>query len=161
MTANGRREIGLILLHPLPFDGSIWSGFMDLVPGATYAPTLYQCGGQLKDWAVEALRCFSEEQLIVVGSSIGGSCALEMANLAPDRVIGLGLIGAKASCNPNPEFRKSAVQLLRERGFDPAWERYWRPLFDEKASEVALEKAYEIGYKNATQELEIAFGKSA
>jgi pimeloyl-ACP methyl ester carboxylesterase len=138
------QKIGLILLHPLPFDGSIWSGFMDLLPGATYAPTLYQCGDQLTDWAKEALRCVSEERLIVVGSSIGGSCALEIANLAPDRVIGLGLIGSKASCTPNHEFRKSAVRVLLEQGFDTAWTRYWRPLFDDMTSDEIIKNAHKI-----------------
>jgi pimeloyl-ACP methyl ester carboxylesterase len=138
------KRLGLVLLHALPLNGSMWSDFMDIIPGATYAPTLYGCGDQLTDWAEEALCHVQEERLIVVGSSIGGSCALEMAIQAPDRVIGIGLIGAKASCNPNPEFRRSVVDLLREQGFEAAWNRYWRPLFNETVDAEVIERAYQI-----------------
>lgn len=38
----------LLLLHALPLDGSMWAAQLDLLPNATYAPTLYGLGIALK-----------------------------------------------------------------------------------------------------------------
>ncbi|MBX4910893.1 MULTISPECIES: hypothetical protein [Rhizobium] len=34
-------KLELLLLHALPLDGTMWAEQMELLPGATYAPTLY------------------------------------------------------------------------------------------------------------------------
>ena len=87
----------LLLLHALPLDGSMWAAQLKLLPGATYAPTLYGFGDCVQDWAAEGLKLPMGNKLIVVGCSVGGSCALEVAALAPDRVAGLIIIGTKAA----------------------------------------------------------------
>jgi pimeloyl-ACP methyl ester carboxylesterase len=71
--------------------------------------------------------------LIVVGNSIGGSCALEMAALALERIAALVLIGAKAGHRRDPELRSEAIELLGNSGVEAAWERYWNPLISPSA----------------------------
>jgi pimeloyl-ACP methyl ester carboxylesterase len=47
------------------------------------------------------LRLAKGDRLIVVGCSVGGSCALELAVAAPDRIAALVLIGTKAERRPD------------------------------------------------------------
>ena len=134
----------LLLLHPLPLDGSVWSpSFWDLADNVV-APTLYSAGPSLTEWARAALRSVGGEDLFVIGNSVGGSCALEVANLARDRVRGVILIGAKAGIRPEPAFRDEAVRLLRHEGIDAAWHRYWAPLFAREADPVVVDRARSI-----------------
>ncbi|MGR9431330.1 alpha/beta fold hydrolase [Rhizobium leguminosarum] len=81
---------------------------MELLPGATYAPTLYSFGDRIESWAEKALALTTAKRLVVVGCSVGGSCALEVAALAPDRVAALVLIGKDGSTRQSayyPELR--------------------------------------------------------
>ncbi len=110
----------LLLLHALPLDGSMWAGQAELLPGATYAPTLYSLGDRIETWAAEALKLTKGNRLIVVGCSVGGSCALEIAAIAPDRVAALVLIGTKANHRPDPAFHASALETLRKDGLETA-----------------------------------------
>ena len=48
-------RLGLLFLHALPFDGSMWAGQMDLLPGASIAPTLYGLGDTVEEWAAAVL----------------------------------------------------------------------------------------------------------
>ena len=100
--------LGLLLLHALPLDGSMWAGQMDLLPESTYAPTLYGFGNTVEAWANEVLQLATNDRLIVVGCSVGGSCALEVAVTAPERVAALVLIGTKAKHDPDPALHASA-----------------------------------------------------
>ena len=102
---------------------------MDLLPGVTLAPNLYDLGETLQEWAASVLALTNDDQLIVVGCSIGGSCALEVAGLAPDRVAALVLVGAKAGHRPQPEIHDDAIRILRDDGFDALWECVYAPLF--------------------------------
>jgi pimeloyl-ACP methyl ester carboxylesterase len=123
------QELGLLLLHALPLDGSMWASQMDLLPGAVWAPTLYGLGDSIEAWAAAVLQQVPCERLIVAGCSVGGSCALEVAALAPERVAALVLIGAKAGHRPEPALRDTALALLQGEGVEAAWARYWAPLF--------------------------------
>ena len=38
----------LLFLHALPLDGSMWAGQMELLPGASFAPTLYGMGDSVE-----------------------------------------------------------------------------------------------------------------
>lgn len=62
----------------------MWANQMDLVPDKTIAPTLYKFGDSIEEWAAKALQLAKSDRLIVVGCSVGGSCALEMAIAAPE-----------------------------------------------------------------------------
>lgn len=131
----------LLLLHALPLDGSMWASQLDLLPGATYAPTLYGFGDGVEDWAAEALKLPAGNKLIVVGCSVGGSCALEVAALAPDRVAGLILIGTKAARRVDSRVDTTYADDLQRIGLEAAWQEWWRPAFSSSASPAIIAEA--------------------
>jgi pimeloyl-ACP methyl ester carboxylesterase len=134
-------ELGVLFLHALPLDGTMWADFMDLIPGGCFAPALYEYGDSIENWASMALEATPAKRLVVVGCSVGGSCALEVAALAPDRVAALVLIGCKAGHNPDPELRHSAVSVINKQGIEKAWDKYWAPLFAKTADTAVIAKA--------------------
>jgi pimeloyl-ACP methyl ester carboxylesterase len=92
------KKLELLLLHALPLDGSMWSAQNQLLPGSTYAPTLYPFGDSIEAWAAAALNIAKGDRLVVVGCSVGGSCALEVAAIAPDRVAALASARPSTPC---------------------------------------------------------------
>ncbi len=139
------RVMQLVLLHALPLDARMWANEIQLLPAATMAPTLYSFGESIGDWAeaVLDLAC-DEDGLVVVGSSVGGSCALEIARQAPSRVKAIVLIGAKAGVRPDPSFRDEAIRTLREEGMEGAWPKYWAGLFGTNADPGVVDSARRI-----------------
>ncbi|MGZ6242430.1 MAG: alpha/beta fold hydrolase [Candidatus Binataceae bacterium] len=134
----------LLFLHALPLDGSMWAGQKQLLPGSTYAPTLYPFGDSIEEWAAAALKSAKGDRLIVVGCSVGGSCALEVAVAAPDRVAALVLIGTKAAHRPDPALHASALETLQEKGLEEAWNVFWAPLFSRSADSQVIGDAKQI-----------------
>lgn len=126
---------------------------MHLLPGSTHAPTLYSLGDSIEAWAVEALKSVRGNRLIVVGCSIGGSCALEIAALAPERIAALVLIGTKARHRPEPALHVSVLELLRDEGLEAAWDAYWAPLFSRSASLQAIDAARTITLRQQLQDV--------
>lgn len=118
----------LVLLHALPLDARMWDAVREGCPNSC-VPTLYGLGPSVRDWATAVLSECGSDELLVVGSSIGGSCAFEMARAAPNQVRGVILVGAKASVRRDRRARDGAIQLLRGDGVSAAWDRYWAPLF--------------------------------
>ncbi|HEV7758841.1 MAG TPA: alpha/beta fold hydrolase, partial [Acidimicrobiales bacterium] len=100
----------VVLLHALPFDGRMWRAERDLLGSEALAPSLYRFGARLEDWAQGVLDLVGGEPLVVVGCSVGGSCALEIARAPPDQVAGIVLVGAKAGVRPDPALRDRAVR---------------------------------------------------
>lgn len=137
----------LLLLHPLPLDGSIFSDDLRSLVDDCVAPTLYSQGDDLAAWALAALDAVGDGPVVVVGNSIGGSCAIEVTMLAPSKVKGLVLCGAKAGHRPEPDLRDEAIDVLERQGIDVAWERYWRPLFAPDASADVVENAWRTAKK--------------
>ena len=122
--------VEVVLLHPLPFDGAIWRPIeADLDPVVVNTPTIYALGESLHGVAGAVLDLVTGRRLIVVGNSIGGSVALEMAAAAPNRVEHLVLIGTKAGHRPEPDYRDRALRLLATNGIGALWEEIWEPLF--------------------------------
>src|SRR5262245_14436771 len=142
MTA--REQLELLFLHALPLDGSMWAGQKPLMPGSTHTPTLYSLGDSIEAWAAAALNLTKGDRLIVVGCSVGGSCALELAVAAPDRVAALVLIGTKAGHRPDPALHASALETLQEKGLDEAWKVFWPPLFSRSSNRRAIDDAKRI-----------------
>lgn len=142
----------LVLLHALPFDGRMWD-----TTCATFAdamvPTLYGLGDSVHEWATAILGECQGEELLVVGSSVGGSCALEMARAAPQQVRGVVLVGAKASVRHDPRSRDEAVRVLRADGIDAAWRRYWAPLFSANAQPETVAAARNIAVEQDVDNL--------
>jgi pimeloyl-ACP methyl ester carboxylesterase len=133
-----------VLLHPLPLDGSIWPAELWELADEVFAPTLYSVGRSLSAWGADVVEAMPVGACLLVGNSVGGSCALEVANLASERVAGLVLIGAKAGVRPDPAFRDEAVRVLRDEGIGAAWDRYWAPLFAPDADVAVVERAKAI-----------------
>lgn len=143
----------ILFLHALPLDGTMWRFQQGLFDVPSYAPSLYQSGARLGDWAASALGQVKEEKVVIVGNSIGGSCALEIAAAAPERVTAMVLCGTKADCNPNPAFMEEALALMAADGPQAAWERYWRPLFAPGSAANTLDVAQQIFSKRTNAEL--------
>ncbi len=119
----------LVFLHALPFDGSMWNDSTDVLATKTVAPNLFDLGESIEGWASAVLDLVGPEELIVVGCSVGGACALEVALAAPEQVAGIVLVGAKAEVNPDPVLRDEAIRMLETQGMAAAWRKYWLPLF--------------------------------
>ncbi|MFG1358865.1 alpha/beta fold hydrolase [Xanthobacter pseudotagetidis] len=139
---GARRDIGLLFLHALPLDGTMWDGQRDLLPGASHTPALYRRGEGVQDWAASALGEATQERLVVVGCSVGGSCALEVAAAAPDRVAALVLIGTKAQRAPDPALRQHALDTLARHGMEAAWDQFWSPLFSNGAARETARQTF-------------------
>lgn len=138
----------LLLLHPLPLDGSIFPDEIREVAGECVAPTLYDVGGSdIGDWARAALESVGDGPFVVIGNSIGGSCAVEVTKLVPERVRALVLSGAKAGHRPEPDYRDRALRVLEEDGLRAAWERYWLPLFGPFAPAAMIDRGWRIAEK--------------
>src|SRR2546430_5333952 len=92
----------ILLLHALPLDERMWepqrTAFGDVV-----APRLYGRGASMEEWARSILGEV-EGELVAVGASMGGYCALELVRRAPERVRGLVLAGAPVEAD-SPERR--------------------------------------------------------
>lgn len=151
--AEGRREIELVFLHALPLNGSMWRRQQTLRPGHCHAPTLYGLGESLSDWARAVLGRVPGDRLVLVGNSIGGSCAMEMAVLAPDRIAAVALVGAKAGHRPEPMLRDECVDLLQREGVEAGWDRYWAPLFSPATSLDLVADARRIAMESSSADI--------
>ena len=149
-------ELELLFLHALPLDGSMWAGQTKLLPGSTCTPTLYPFGDSIEAWAAAALELAKGDRLVVVGCSVGGSCAIELALAAPDRVAALVLIGTKSGHRPDPALHASALETLHEKGLEEAWKTFWAPLFSRSANGQVIADAKQIMLRQSV--LDIARG---
>lgn len=145
-------DFGLLFLHALPLTGRMWSAQMTAISNPAYAPTLYGFGSTMRDWAHAALALVREQRFIVIGCSVGGSCALEVAALAPERVAALILIGTNARHRPNPELHANCVRLLREAGVSAAWDTYWHPLFAD-GNDAAREQGRRLAVEQPVEDI--------
>lgn len=131
----------------------MWAEQTTLLPEATHAPTLYSLGDHMEAWANEALKLMAGDRIIVVGCSVGGSCALEIAAIAPDRVAALVLIGTKARHRPDPTYHASALETLRKEGLETAWQNLWEPLFSRQALPRTIGKARNITLRQSLEDV--------
>lgn len=136
--------MNLVLLHPLPLDSSIWSERVTDLAERCIAPDLYALGDDIQDWARAVLDLAGDAPMTIVGNSVGGSCAIEVALLAPEKVTALVLSGTKAGHNPEPDFRDEVLRVLDNGGVEAAWDRYWRPLFGPHAQERTIGLARKV-----------------
>jgi pimeloyl-ACP methyl ester carboxylesterase len=113
----------VVLLHAMPLDERMWSPQLPALTGhEAEMPNLYDLGGSSVDEWAEKLLERIDEDLAVVGASIGGYVALALARRAPERVRGLMLVGSRAADDP-PErkaAREDALRTLDEGGLE-AW----------------------------------------
>ncbi len=111
----------LIFLHAFPVDERAWEHQREVFAIRTIAPNLYCSGDSIREWATAVLESTSGDDLVVVGASMGASCALEMARQAGDRIRALVLAGAKAGHRPQPELRDRYIAQLLEDGIAGVW----------------------------------------
>ncbi|MEQ1700062.1 MAG: alpha/beta hydrolase [Ilumatobacteraceae bacterium] len=134
----------LVFLHALPFGGEMWADEVGNFGPDALAPTLYDEGHSLTEWATAALRLIGGEPCIAIGCSVGGSCAIELARLAPDQVAGLVIVGGKAGVRPEPALRDAAITHVEAHGIDSAWEELWRPLLAPDSPAAVLDAAHQL-----------------
>jgi pimeloyl-ACP methyl ester carboxylesterase len=121
--------VTVLLLHALPLDERMWEPQRAAFPDAL-APRLYGRGSSMEGWARSILDEVDGE-LVAVGASMGGYCALELVRQAPERVRGLVLVGARAEAD-SPERRERRARLLeviRAGGAEALWEEMRPKLF--------------------------------
>ena len=135
------RTVKVVLLHALPLDASMWDSVCDGLDAEVLVPTLYGLGTSVGAWAAAVVDLAGPGPLVVVGNSVGGSCAIEMVHLAPDRVRALVLIGTKAGHRPEPAVRDGAIELLTNEGMAGAWPVLWAPLFAPGADPAVVDHA--------------------
>jgi pimeloyl-ACP methyl ester carboxylesterase len=130
--------VTLVFLHAFPLDERMWERQVSRFGGV--APRLYGRGNAMEAWA-ESLLGELEGELTVVGASMGGYCALELARRAPERVRALVLAGARVDAD-TPERRAGragTIRLIREQGPDALWEDMRPKLFaDESKADGTL-----------------------
>jgi pimeloyl-ACP methyl ester carboxylesterase len=116
--------MNVVLLHGFPLDERMWEGQREILAGFdVHAPRLYRLGTTVEDWA-RAVLAQVDGELVAVGLSMGGYVALAMVRLAPERVLGLMLVGSRAGAD-SPERRRQRdgiAAMLREQGVE-AWYR--------------------------------------
>ena len=119
----------VLLLHALPLDERMWEPQRGAL-GDVVAPRLYGRGSRMEEWARGILEEV-EGDLAVVGASMGGYCALEIARQAPERVRGLVLAGARVDADSPErlEGRAKTIELIRARGAEGLWEDMRPKLF--------------------------------
>lgn len=150
---NQDDAIGLLLLHALPLDGRMWKHQFQIIPEHTYAPDLYLFGEDITHWAIECLMRMPTQRFVVVGCSVGGSCALEVLNLAPERVTAAVLIGTKARRRPNPTALTEGCDFVESKGVSAAWARYWKPLFEGREDDPCIDAAEAIALEQSPEGL--------
>jgi pimeloyl-ACP methyl ester carboxylesterase len=81
-------------------------------------------------WA-ESIAGESERELVVVGASMGGYCALALARRAPERVRALLLMGARpdADSDERRAGRADTIDLIRNEGPEGLWRTMVPKLF--------------------------------
>ncbi|BBX06809.1 hydrolase [Mycolicibacterium aichiense] len=109
-----------MLLHGTPLDPSIWDAVRAQLPADSIAPDLNrpQAGGLLQQHVAAAVLNDEPDDapLIVVGHSLGGQVAMEMALLAPHRIRRLILVCTRDI--PVPEFHAAARALRAGAALD-------------------------------------------
>jgi pimeloyl-ACP methyl ester carboxylesterase len=113
----------VLLLHAMPLDERMWKSQLEALAGEDVeAPNLYDLGGSSVDEWAEALLASTDDELAVIGASMGGYVALAMARKAPERVRGLLLVGSRVGAD-TPErraVRDEQIRTLEEEGIE-AW----------------------------------------
>lgn len=123
----------VVLLHAWPPDERMWELQLGPLREAGFepvAPRLYGRGASIEAWAAQLLGEL-EGPFVAVGASMGGYLALALARRAPERVVGLALVGSRAGADTEERrrFRDELVASLRRDGVP-----------DELETEVAAEE---------------------
>jgi pimeloyl-ACP methyl ester carboxylesterase len=120
------------------------------------APRLYGRGPSLDGWAESILdELGGDEELVLVGASMGGYCALALARRSPDRVRGLVLAGSRADAD-SPERlagRADTIELIRREGAAGLWESMRPKLFPPDADPALVEQGRRMALEQEPEQL--------
>jgi pimeloyl-ACP methyl ester carboxylesterase len=136
----------VLLLHAFPVGPEMWEPQLEALAGyEVKAPKLLGRGDSVDGWA-EQLLAETEGDLVVVGASMGGYCALALARRAPERICGLVLAGSRASADPpgGRAWRDQSIALVRERGTLALWETMRDYALGPNADPELVEKSNEM-----------------
>nr|NLI51617.1 alpha/beta hydrolase [Propionibacterium sp.] len=115
----------LVLLSPFPLDSTAWEDAAQLVGGDVITVDPPGFGGatddepSLEGYAralLAALDARGVERFVVAGNSMGGYVALALADLAPERLAGIGLFGTKASADADDARANRLAMAERAEG---------------------------------------------
>ena len=123
----------VLLLHGWPVSERVWVPQVSALRDAGFrveAPHLYGRGPSIDDWAAQLLRD-TDGPFVAVGASMGGYCALALARRAPERVVGMVLVGSRADADTfeRRRFRQETIIELRSG---------WRPPLAEEDEDLEL-----------------------
>ena len=131
----------ILLLHAFPLDKKMWEPQRAALAGhEVIAPRLYGRGRTMDEWA-DSIAGEIDGELVVVGASMGGYCALALARRAPERVRGLLLVGARpdADTEERRAGRADTIALIRSDGLEGLWRMMLPKLFhDESVADEQL-----------------------
>jgi pimeloyl-ACP methyl ester carboxylesterase len=105
--------VKVMLLHGWPVSERVWVSQVSALRDAGYdpiAPLLYGRGPSIDDWAAQLLRDI-DGPLVAVGASMGGYCALALARRAPERIVGMVLVGSRAGADSFERRRSRQEQI--------------------------------------------------
>jgi pimeloyl-ACP methyl ester carboxylesterase len=147
--------VTLVFLHALPLDERMWAQQLEAFGGR--APRLYGRGRTMDAWAGSVLEEV-EGELVLVGASMGGYCALALARQAPERVRGLVLTGSRADAD-SPERRggrAETLELIRREGAAGLWESMRPKLFPADVDAAHVEAMRALALEQRPEELAAA-----
>jgi pimeloyl-ACP methyl ester carboxylesterase len=127
--------VKILLLHAFPLDKKMWEPQRAALAGhEVIAPRLYGRGRTMDEWA-ESIAGETDGELVVVGASMGGYCALALARRAPERVRGLLLVGARpdADTEERRAGRADTIALIRSDGLEGLWRMMLPKLFHDES----------------------------
>jgi len=147
--------VNVLLLHAFPLNERMWEPQLAALRGHdVHAPRLYSPGNSTDAWA-ETILDRMDGPFLACGASMGGYCALALARLAPERVAGLVLAGARIDSDPpdRREGRAATIELIRLGGTEAVWEDMRPKLFSPDADAELLERAQEIALEQSPDAL--------
>jgi pimeloyl-ACP methyl ester carboxylesterase len=127
--------VKVLLLHAFPLDKQMWQPQRAALVGhEVIAPRLYGRGRTMDEWAA-SIAGETEGDLVVVGASMGGYCALALARHAPERVHGLLLVGARpdADTDERRASRADTIELIHNEGLEGLWRMMVPKLFHDQS----------------------------
>jgi pimeloyl-ACP methyl ester carboxylesterase len=152
--------VKVVLLHAFPLDERMWEPQLEsLRDYDVVAPRLYGRGQTIDDYAASVLAEVDDE-LVLVGASLGGYAALAMAHREPSRVRAMALVGARADAD-TPERRAGradTIALIESGGAEALWEDQRPKLLLQSADEGAVDRARELVLERSNDELAEAVG---
>ena len=149
----------IAFLHALPFDARMWEPQLDTF-GADHelhAPTLYDLGSNVDEWALGVLKALPG-RFAAVGASMGGYTAAAVARLAPERLEAIVMVGSRADADP-PErapLREEWIRIVREHGGEGLWQAQAKDFFALGTPPEIVERAHRVAVEQDPAALERA-----